>query len=331
MNGSEALSPRACRPGKHAAIAAFAALLCLTLPVDVSIAAENGVGIYLLGSKGPFAAILPPQGFYVQSDSYLYSGELSGSRQLPLGGAIVGEVSSVTFLEVPTVVWVTPAELLGGRLGLNASFPLGYPTVDASLSAGPFARSLSDEAFVVGDPIVGGQMAWDSGNLHVLLASLVNVPIGDYREGELANLAFHRWAADFSVAGTWFDPTIGVEASVNLGLTVNGENPVTDYRTGTEFHLEGSLSKLLSPALSLGVVGYYYDQITGDGGEGARLGDFEGKVAALGLTAAYTFEAAGRPISARVKVFQEFAAENRLEGTSGFLTLAVPLTRPVSP
>jgi hypothetical protein len=40
---------------------------------------------------------------------------------------------------------------------------------------------------------------------------------------------------------------------------------------------------------------------------------------------AYTFDLGTTPLTARLKVFREFAAENRLEGTAAFLTLSLPL------
>lgn len=154
---------------------------------------------------------------------------------------------------------------------------------------------------------------------------MVNVPVGDDREGALSNISFHRWAGDLSVAGTWLDPNIGLDISGIVGVTFNGENPVTDYRTGTEFHIEGAISQYLSKQFSIGAVGYYYQQISDDGGAGARLGGFRGRVAALGGTASYTFNVDKLPVTTRVKLVREFDAENRLQGTAGWLTFSMPI------
>jgi len=56
---------------------------------------------------------------------------------------------------------------------------------------------------------------------------------------------------------------------------VNTENPDTDYRTGTEFHLDFMLNQFLAESFGIGFHGYYYDQLTGDSGSGAILGDFK--------------------------------------------------------
>ena len=108
-------------------------------------------------------------------------------------------------------------------------------------------------------------------------------------------------------------------------MTFNGTNQATDYTTGNEFHVEWAATKMLTTQLSVGLVGYYYDQITGDSGPGARLGLFEGRVIAVGGTVAYNFQLGATPISTRLKVYREFDAENRLEGTAGYMTVSLPL------
>jgi len=76
---------------------------------------------------------------------------------------------------------------------------------------------------------------------------------------------------------------------------------------------------------------YYYQQVTGDSGSGARLGDFKGRTIARGGTAAYTFKLDGRDITTRVKLLREFDVENRLEGTAGFLTVSFPIVVNAAP
>ncbi len=304
-----------------------AALLCCALASQTGsgLGAENGSGFYLLGSKGPAAAILPPAGLYLQNDLYLYDGRAGGGRELPVGGRIGADLRVRTFIEMPTLLWTTPWEVFGGRLALTATAVVGGPDLKANIVVGPFLGRGSDSIFTFGDPVFGAVLGWNSGNFHWSLNTALNVPIGDYRKGALANISFNRWAGDVSAAATWFDPTVGIDISGVAGVTFNGENPATNYRTGTEFHFEGAVSKYLTPNLSVGAVGYYYQQISGDGGRGATLGPFRGRVAALGATASYSFTLGKLPITARVKVFREFDVKNRLEGTSGTLTISMPL------
>lgn len=295
-------------------------------------AAESGVGFYLLGGRGPMAGYIPPPGFYVQDDVYFYDGSLGGNKQIPSGGQLLAEVNGQVVANFLSGTWVLPTELLGGNLAVGFLLPVGQPQVTADIlvnppGAPPVARRFTDSAFIFGDPVATMALGWHAGNWHWNVTGLLNVPVGDYRDGQgqFANLAFHRFAADISAAVTWLDPAIGWEVSGAVGITFNGTNPVTDYTTGTEFHVEWAVTKMLTKQFSFGLVGYYYDQITGDSGLGAKLGAFEGRVTALGGTVAYNFELAGTPISSRIKVYREFDAVNRLEGTSGYLTIALPL------
>jgi hypothetical protein len=129
------------------------------------------------------------------------------------------------------------------------------------------------------------------------------VPIGDYQSDALTNVALHRWVGDTSISATWLDPAVGIDVSGAAGVAFNGNNPSTDYRTGTEFHVEGTVSKYLSKDFSIGPSAYFYDQLTGDGGAGDKLGSFEGRVAALGGAIGYNFVVDKIPISTSVKVY----------------------------
>lgn len=304
--------------------------------VQSATAAERGAGFYLLGGKVAAAGILPPPGVYFQNDIWIYDGSLGGGAQLPTGGRVAVGVEGKAVLEAPTVMWVLPEEVMGGRLGLGATIPFGWMETQADLTltgpgGGVLTGAITDTVFTIGDPIVSATLGWDSGNFHWTTGVLVNVPVGDYQDGEISNVAFHHWGADLSAAVTWLDPTIGLDLSAVIGMTFNAENPATDYRTGNEFHFEWAAVKHFNEQFDAGLVGYYYNQVTGDGGDGA-FGDFKGRVAAIGATIGWNFKAGELPISARIKYFHEFGAKNRAEGDAVFLTISMPLsiTKPVA-
>lgn len=294
-----------------------------------AFAAEGGAGFYLLGSKGPGAAILPPPGVFFQNDIYYYQGELGGGRQLPLGGSVVGAVDAIAAVELPTFLWVTPWDIAGGNFALTATLPIGWKDVNAnadiSTPLGTINRSVSDDVFTIGDPIVSGLVGWHSGDFHWQTGVLVNIPIGDYQRGELANISFNHWGADVFASGTWLNPETGIDISGTVGITFNAENPATDYKTGNELHFEWAVSKHFTEQFSAGIVGYHYTQLTGDSGAGARLGDYKGRVTALGGQIGYTFKAGEVPIATSLKIFREFDTKNRAEGTAVFATVSIPL------
>ena len=67
------------------------------------------------------------------------------------------------------------------------------------------------------------------------------------------------------------------------------------------------------------------DQFTPDGDPGDKIGAFEGRVIALGGAMTYNFGLGKIPVSTSARVYREFDAENRLQGTAGWLTMAIPL------
>ena len=97
----------------------------LAFPAGSAIAAEGGSSFYLLGQRGQGAAVLPPEGLFFSVPSYFYRGDDSDSEDLALGGSLAFGVDADLFLTLPTVIWVTPVDLLGGDLALTGTFVLG--------------------------------------------------------------------------------------------------------------------------------------------------------------------------------------------------------------
>lgn len=294
-------------------------------------AAEGGIGVYLLGAKAATGVgITPPSGVYFQNDTYFYDGKLNASNALPTGGLLVGNVSSKTWLNLSSPIWITPVTLLGGSLGFSATIPVGKPQIDATLLLnsprfGAVGRSVSDAEFNLSDIYISSFLGWNAGNFHWQLGVSGIIPSGTYVPDQLSNASLNRPAVDVFGSFTWFDPKLGLDLSTSLGFTFNQPNSATNYKTGDELHLEWAATKYLTKQFTVGLVGYYYNQLTGDSGPGARLGSFEGRVVALGGAIGYTFEAGQLPISTRLKIFREFDAVNRQEGTAGYFTVSLPL------
>ena len=296
-------------------LGAAALALCIGLAAGDSHAAEGGFGIYLLGTRGPMAGALPPPGVYFYNDVVQYRGLFDGARAFPGGGVPNSDVRAN--IDLMTPVWITPLELLGGNLGFALTVPVARVRVATDLGA-------TDTIFSVGDLFPQTGIAWHAGNLHWVLGVAANVPIGTYRKGALANVALNRPAADVFGGMTWLDPKIGLELSLFTGVTFNGENRATDYRTGNEFHVDWVIAQHFSPTFWAGLVGYHYSQLTGDSGPGAVLGEFKGRVTALGAAIGTRLMFGQTPVSANFRVYWEFEAQNRAEGTAAFFTFAFP-------
>src|SRR5690349_12702247 len=57
-------------------------------------ATEGGASLFIPGGHGPGAGIVPPPGFYFANDFFAYSGEISGGRQIQIGGAVLADVKT---------------------------------------------------------------------------------------------------------------------------------------------------------------------------------------------------------------------------------------------
>jgi len=328
--------------------ATIAAALALMNPS--AWASEDATQFYLLGSKGPLAGITPPAGGYATSIKYYYTGTASGDAARGVGLNQLGNLTleaDITadgdvFLEVPFVQWVSPTQVLGGNLALGLLVPVGWKEVSIDIDAlatltltrPPFDGitiqrqgrfSFSDDTVAVGDPVPMVQLGWNQGNLHWNLTGLLNVPVGEYGKDDLANLGFNRWIFDASAAATWLDPASGLEASVNAGFSFHEENPDTNYRTGTEFHVDFALQQHFSKVFAVGLVGYHFEQVTGDSGVGAVLGSFEGHASAIGPNVDFNFLLGKLPVATSLRWYHEFNVKNRLEGDLGVFTATIPL------
>ena len=310
----------------------------LVIAAQPAKASEGGASFYLLGSGGPGAAMLPPvKGVFFDNTAYYYSGKAKGDRQFLVGGNLVAGLHSTTIGDFPTVLWVPTTDFLGGTFVLGGTLVLGQADLEVKAvlsgpNGGQVAISEQDVAFVVADPSIMATLGWTVGtDLYLAATTSLNVPVGKYRQGQLANFSYHRWAGDTSVALTWHDAEAGWDLSGKGGLTFNGTNDFTDYDTGTELHLEASAERTFSPAFSAGILGYHFQQVSGDSGEGARLGAFKGRVSGVGATAAYNFQLGKAPATLRFRILEEFGARNRLEGTSAFLSLSFPISMKTPP
>jgi hypothetical protein len=93
-----------------------------------------------------------------------------------------------------------------------------------------------------------------------------DIPVGLYSSSNLANIGLGHGAIDGGVGYTYFDPKTGHEFSAVLGFTGNFENQSTGYTSGIDSHLDWGASQFLTKQLQVGLVGYFYEQLTGDSG-----------------------------------------------------------------
>lgn len=294
------------------------------------LAAEGASGTYLLGSKQELAGVLPPPGTYLVDSNYVYRGKANFDLAFA-GLTLSGGVKADAYYKLLTLLWVAPGQVLGGNLGFSVTAPIGWKEVGAGASltgprGGVISANINESDTGFGDPVLGATLGWHAGNWHWNIGALYNAPLGFWKLRNPSNIGFNRSSLDTTGAITWLDPKIGLELSSAAGFTFNFENPDTRYRTGTEFHVEWAVRQYLSKTLAVGFIGYHYQQVTGDSGAGATLGDFKGRATAIGASLSDSFLLGQIPVAASLKYMKEVEVENRLKGDVGMLTFSMPLS-----
>ncbi|MBB3980335.1 hypothetical protein GGQ64_005589 [Rhizobium azooxidifex] len=174
-------------------------------------------------------------------------------------------------------------------------------------------------------------MKWNDGVHNYMTYLTGDVPVGDYDPDRLANLGLGHAAIDAGAGYTYLDPATGHEFSIVGGLTYNFENPDTDYKNGIDAHIDWAASQFLNEQWHVGLVGYAYQQLSGDSGSGATLGDFKSRVFGVGPQAGYKFDVSDATTGyVNLKGYYEFGAKNRPEGWNVWLMLAFSPAAPGS-
>jgi hypothetical protein len=295
-----------------------------------ALADEGAVSVWLPGQFGSLAAVPGEPGWSLPVVYYHASANASKGANFKVAGRITGglDVHADLMLIAPTYTFDTP--VWGGQAQVSMTTVAGKMNVSADATlTGPggtaLSRNDSDSLTSVGDLFPMASLRWNDGNNNWLAYTQVSVPVGSYEVGRLANIGLNHWSADVGGGYTYLNSKTGHEFSVVVGVTHSFENPDTDYRNGVDAHLDWGASQFLSEHLHVGLVGYFYHQISGDSGSGARLGDFKSRVGGIGPQFGYFFKMGEREAYLNIKGYQEFDNKNRPEGWNAWLTLAIPL------
>jgi hypothetical protein len=268
------------------AVALFAILV---LPASSLRAEEGGSGHYLPGSMSSFMDAPPPKGaFIVRYNMVYYTGDLSVNEPLPIAGLQTLGAEADSWAHGVTLGWGTPIDL-GERLtwSVTATVPYVWMDVSANVTAGGITGQRTSSVNGLGDIVLMPVMLnyGISSNWSANFRVAGYAPTGEYEVGRLANTGKNFWSIEPTLGVMYFGQKNGIEASVYFGADYNFENPDTDYKTGTQLHVDGTLAQhfpLFGGLSGVGVNAYWYEQVTGDSGSGASFGDFKGRTAGLG-------------------------------------------------
>jgi len=284
--------------------------------------AEGGYSNYVPGTYGDFGmALAPTETWTLRNDIYYY--DASVDRSVRSGNLEVG--ADVNFLmNFTTLLYKPDVELFGAQFAAGVFVPIVDLEIDSSLSIGNTVFSARDNTSGLGDvALIPFALYWNRGNIHMSLAEFIITPTGDYDVNNDINNGLNYWSFDTNFALTYLNPETGRDFSFNIGHIYNTENDATDYQTGQDLHLDVVFNQFLSETFAVGLHGFYLNQITGDSGSGALLGDFQAEAAGIGPALLWTKQVGDQSVSFIAKWMHEFHAKNRLEGNHIFFSFAL--------
>lgn len=293
-----------------------------TLPGFTSFAEEGGSGHYLPGAFSSFIDELPGRpGLAAVNYFTYYNGSADATHPLPLGGLVAANLDATVYADTLGVIYETPLKLIGGNVALGVAAPYIWLDVRGQVTLpGGGTVTRSDNADGIGDvELFPFMLGWTNGpNWKYDVRLPVYAPTGDYKSGRLANVGKNYWTFEPGASVSWLSTKIGTEATLFASFDISTKNNATDYQSGDVFHLDGTLAQhlpLLGGAIGVGANGFYYQQITGDSGSGAKLGGFEGRTVGVGPVISYATKIHGKTdLAFEVKWLPELDVQRRLKG-----------------
>ena len=109
----------------------FLVMLAVLVPLSAH-AEEGGSGHYMPGANASFIDALPGKpGLGVANFFNYYDGSASGTKQMPWGGLIAGNLDATSYADTVVVLYQTPLKLLGGDYALGLAIPYIWLEVKA--------------------------------------------------------------------------------------------------------------------------------------------------------------------------------------------------------
>jgi len=304
-------------------------ITCALALATVSRAEQGGSAHYLPGQTASFIDAFPgkPGGLAVLNYFTYYDAGVDVNRQLPLGGFLSAGIDATVYADTIAAIYQTPWQVLGGGFAFGAAVPYVWLEIKGQAQrvgpggvVDPVVRNVSDSANGIGDmTLIPFMLGWTNilPDLKLDARLSVYMPTGEYEVGQLANVGKNYWTFEPGIMASWLSSKIGTEVSLYSGLNFNLENQDMDYTSGTSLHFDLTVAQhlpLCGGFVGVGANAFYYDQITGDSGSDALLGDFKGMTCGVGPVLSYVRQIGKTQLLAEIKWLPELDVDKRMEG-----------------
>jgi hypothetical protein len=290
-------------------------LACL----PISVFAGEGGGAHVMPGATATLADLPPTtpGTYIKPMYMNYNA--GASVAIPTAAGVTSDLDVTANTFAVALVHSFETKVLGGA---NYTMAVALPFTSLDISGnvqlpngGQVARGNSVSGF--GDlTVLPVMLAWKRESWTYMATLPIYIPTGNYELGRLGNTGLNYWTVDPTV-GFMYSTKKGLNSILLMGYAMNGENEDTNYKSGSMLHIEGTIEQIIPVGkglMTFGLEAFYYDQLTGDSGSGATLGDFKGMTTGVGPLIGYIKPMGKQNLVLEAKWLTELDTKNRVEG-----------------
>jgi len=293
-------------------------------------ATEGGLGRSVTGVNAlSYAGLVPPEsGWLWQLGAVYYDGNIGGSRQTPIGGALVADVHAYMALPSVTALYVWNTGPGAWNFASAFSVPYNMSSVNADVTVGPLAVRKSDSvsdffdlAFI---PIIASHHF--SQTEHMALSLQIFAPTADYEVNKLANAGLGVWTFSPTVSYTKLIEPANVELTTVAAVDFYSNHGATNYDSAPVFRLDGLLLKRFANGWGVGAAGGWIQQISDDKGALAdRLDGFKGHALGIGPVVSWGTKWKDGSLELQLRWIDEFDVKNRIKGEPVMLTASLKL------
>jgi len=284
-----------------------------------ALAGEGGITHILPGSAATLIDLPPTKPGWIAAGAYLnYQGDASVEELLPIAGSVVAGLDATSNAVLAGGFYTFEPKVLGAYYSVGVLLPYVSMEVSASVSTTAGAIRRDDSASGLGDvTLIPVMLAWKNESWQYNVLMPIYAPTGQYEKGRLANPGLNYWTFDPTIGVSYNNAKTGLNAAAYAGIGLNTENNATNYKSGSVFHLDGSVQQLLPVGpgfLGIGAEAFYINQVSGDSGGNALLGDFKGRTSGLGPVLTYILPRGTQTLVTELRWLHETNVKNRLEG-----------------
>jgi hypothetical protein len=276
-------------------------LACL----PISVFAGEGGGAHVMPGATATLADLPPTtpGTYIKPMYMNYNA--GASVAIPTAAGVTSDLDVTANTFAVALVHSFETKVLGGA-NYTMAVALPFTSLDISGNVSGF-----------GDlTVLPVMLAWKRESWTYMATLPIYIPTGNYELGRLGNTGLNYWTVDPTV-GFMYSTKKGLNSILLMGYAMNGENEDTNYKSGSMLHIEGTIEQIIPVGkglMTFGLEAFYYDQLTGDSGSGATLGDFKGMTTGVGPLIGYIKPMGKQNLVLEAKWLTELDTKNRVEG-----------------